>query len=131
MIKNRALPIILLIFCYLLLPFGVAAKSHHWHWHSKHYHNSFKHKAAWTGAGMAVSKVAGPAGSLGFGTFHHWHELKTGGHTRNITLVKIVAPVAAMAAFGPVGSAGYEVFDHRHWLKHHMLPHKHHHTHLV
>ena len=131
MIKDRALPVIVLIFCCLLLPLGAAAKSQHRHRHSKHHHKSFKHKAAWTGAGLAIGRLAGPVGSLGFGAFHHRHELKAGGHTRNKAVAKIGAPVAVMAAFGPAGSAGYEVFEHRHWIKYHMLPHKHHHNHLV
>jgi hypothetical protein len=42
-------------------------------------------------------------------------------------MVKIGAPIAAGAAVGPAGIAGYEAYDHRHWIKHHVLPGKHHH----
>lgn len=83
-------------------------------------------QAAWAGAGFAAGHYGGPAGSLGFGSFRHRHELAAGGGTRNRAIVKVVAPVAASVAFGPAGTVGYQAFAHRRWIKHHLWPHRKH-----
>jgi len=127
MLKGRIILVLLLTLCCLLSPFEAAAKSHHRYKHAQHHHSSFKHKAAWAGAGLAAGRVAGPGGSLAVGAAKHRRELRAGGHARNKALVKIGAPVAAGAALGPAGSAGYAAFAHRRWIKHHLVPHQHHH----
>jgi len=80
--------------------------------------HALKRKAAWTGAGFAAGRAAGPAGSVAVGTAKHRHDLAAGGHRRNKALVKIGAPVAAGAAFGPAGTVAYEGYEHRRWIKH-------------
>src|SRR5437660_11961314 len=124
MLKDRPVSILLLTLFCILLPFGTAAKTQV-NKHGKRHHNFLMRKAAWAGAGMAVGRVGGPAGSLSFGAFRHRPEIKTGGHARNSALVKVIVPVAAGVAFGPAGCVGYAVLDHRHWIRHHLLPHAH------
>ena len=67
--SGKAVSALLLIICCLLSPLAVSAKSHHRHNRpAKRHHHSLAHKAAWRGTGLAVGRVAGPGGSLAFGT---------------------------------------------------------------
>ena len=83
-------------------------------------------KAEWTGAGLAASKVAGPAGSAGVGIAKYRHDLKAGGKKRTRAIAKMGAPIAAGAVAGPAGTAGYEAVEHRNWIKRHILRRKSH-----
>src|SRR5579883_1116384 len=81
----------------------------------------------WAGAGLAVGRVAGPAGSAAVGAAKYRKDLKAGGKRRTKAVAKIGAPIAAGAAAGPAGSAGVEAVEHRKWIKRHILrvkPHK-------
>ena len=93
-----------------------------------HHHHLKKRKIAKAGAGVAIGAVAGPGGSIAYGTVTHRRQLKAGGHQRRKAMVDIGAPVAAGVAFGPAGTAGYEVVHHRKWIKNHMplVHHSHH-----
>ena len=125
--KGRTILIFFLAASYLLTPYSLseARQTHKRH----HRHHSLEKKAAWAGAGVAVGRVAGPAGSLGLGAVKHRRALRAGGHARNKALVKIGAPVAATAAFGPAGTVAYQGVAHRRWVKHHLLPNHHHRHH--
>jgi len=97
------------------------------HEHHHQLRHTLVHKGGWAGAGLAAGHFAGPAGSASVGAVKYRRDLKKNWHTRRRAMVKIGAPIAAGVAAGPAGVAGYEAYDHRHWIKHHLVPGKHHH----